>query len=179
MKAFLSLVSCRQDSSFHDLPWVPKDRSEQLLIKGEAAKKPLEARLKGRGRLIKIRRLDHLRLCIHTNLISNPNLLKLCRRKRNARLLLLPWSLSHTLAWLITSPYSPESGGTVLETLAYCVPPLPGKVTKPLFPSPLKKQTNKQKKTTKNWIQIHNTPEIIRLYNRYYVILKKKKASKV
>ena len=56
MEAFLSLVSSRQDSSFHDLPWVPKDRFEQLLVKGEAAKKPLEARLKGPEKRIKIGR---------------------------------------------------------------------------------------------------------------------------
>ena len=53
---FLSPVSCRQDSSLHDLPWVPKGRFELLLIKGGAVKKPPEARLKGPEKLIKIRR---------------------------------------------------------------------------------------------------------------------------
>ena len=59
-EALLSPVSCRQDSSLHDLPRVPKGRSEQLLIKGGAARKPPEARLKGPEKLIKIR-THHLR----------------------------------------------------------------------------------------------------------------------
>ena len=54
--SFLSPISCRQDSSLHDLPWVPKGRLEQLLIKGGAARKPPEARLKGPRKLLKIRR---------------------------------------------------------------------------------------------------------------------------
>ena len=53
IEAFLSPNSCRQDSSLHDLPCVPKGRLEQLLMKGEAAKKPLKARLKGSKKLIK------------------------------------------------------------------------------------------------------------------------------
>ena len=36
-------ISCRQDSSFHGLPWVPKGGFEQLLVKGRAAKKLPEA----------------------------------------------------------------------------------------------------------------------------------------
>ena len=40
-------------SSLQDLPWVPKGRFEQLLIKGGTAKKPPEARLKGPEKLIK------------------------------------------------------------------------------------------------------------------------------
>ena len=57
MEAFLSPISCRQDSSFHDFPWVPKGRYKQLKIKGGAARKPPEARLKWPEKLIKIRRL--------------------------------------------------------------------------------------------------------------------------
>ena len=60
-------------------------RAEQLLIKGGAALKPPEARLKGQMRLIKIRRLDHLRPWTHPSLVSSPTLLKLCRRKKNSR----------------------------------------------------------------------------------------------
>ena len=37
----------------------------------------------------------------------------------------------------ITSPLFTREGGTVLEALAYSVPPLPGKEIKPLFLSPL------------------------------------------
>ena len=33
----------------------------------------------------------------------------------------------------VTFPYTPGRGGTVLEALTYYVPPLPGKVIKPLF----------------------------------------------
>ena len=36
-----------------------------------------------------------------------------------------------------------SSGGTVFEGLAYCVPPLPGKVIKQLFPSPPFKKKKK------------------------------------
>ena len=54
-KAFLSPISCRQDSSHYDLPWVPKGRSEQLPTKGGAAEKPPEARLKGPEKLLKVR----------------------------------------------------------------------------------------------------------------------------
>ena len=53
---FVPPISCRQDSSLHDLPWVPKGRFEQLLIKGEAPKKAPEARFKGPEKLIKFRR---------------------------------------------------------------------------------------------------------------------------
>ena len=37
----------------------------------------------------------------------------------------------------ITSPLFTREGSTVLEALAYSVPPLPGKEIKPLFLSPL------------------------------------------
>ena len=73
----------RQDSSFLTSEF---QRAEQLLIKGGAALKPPEARLKGQMRLIKIRRLDHLRPWTHPSLVSSPTLLKLCRRKKNSRL---------------------------------------------------------------------------------------------
>ena len=46
-QVFLSPVSCRQDSSLHYFPWVPKGRFQQLLIKRRAAKKPPEVKLKG------------------------------------------------------------------------------------------------------------------------------------
>ena len=42
--------------NLHGLTRVPKGRFQQLLIKGEAAKKPLEARLKGPEESIKIGR---------------------------------------------------------------------------------------------------------------------------
>ena len=60
-------------------------RAEHLLIWCGAVTKPPETRLKGPERLIKIKRLGYLRPCTHPNLVSNPILLKLCRRK-NARL---------------------------------------------------------------------------------------------
>ena len=50
----MSPVSCRQDSRLYDLP---KSRFKQLAIKGGAAKKPPEARLKGPEKLIKTGRL--------------------------------------------------------------------------------------------------------------------------
>ena len=57
-------------------------RAEQLLIKGGAALKPPEARLKGPVRVIKIRRLDHLRPWTHPSLVSSPTLLKLQENSR-------------------------------------------------------------------------------------------------
>lgn len=56
----LSPIPCRQDSSLHDL----LSSIKQLLIKEAAAKKLIEARLKGPEKLIKIRDLE-------TNLVSN------------------------------------------------------------------------------------------------------------
>ena len=50
--------------------------------------KPPEARLKGPEKLIKIRRPNNLKPCTHPYLVSNSTPLKLCRRKKNARLLL-------------------------------------------------------------------------------------------
>ena len=61
-EALFSPVSCKQGSSLHDLPWVPKGRFQQLLIKGGAAMKPSEARLKGPEKLIKIKRPPEMRL---------------------------------------------------------------------------------------------------------------------
>ena len=52
----VSPISYRQYSSPHDLPLVPKGRSEQLLIKEGAPKKPHGARLKGPEKFINIRR---------------------------------------------------------------------------------------------------------------------------
>ena len=56
-------------------------RVEQLLIKGGAALKPPEARLKGPVGLIKIRRLDNLRPWTHPSLVSSPTLLKLQKKE--------------------------------------------------------------------------------------------------
>ena len=61
-------------------------KTEQLLFKVGTVMNPPETRLKGPERLIKIKRLGYLRPCTHPNLVSNPILLKLCRRKKNARL---------------------------------------------------------------------------------------------
>ena len=55
MENFLSPIYCKKDCSHYDLSWVPKGGMEQLLIKGEAAKKAPEARLKGPEKLIRIR----------------------------------------------------------------------------------------------------------------------------
>ena len=115
MEAFLSLISCRQDSSTHDLPWVPRDRFKRLLINREAADKPPETKLKGPEKLVKIRRPKMLRPYTYLSLASSPTLLKPFqtlhkkvldmavtkqqRRNTNASLL-LPWYLSHIPAWL-------------------------------------------------------------------------------
>ena len=55
-EAFLSPISCRQDSTFHNLLWVPKSRFKQLLIKVGATRKPPESRLKWSEKLFKVRR---------------------------------------------------------------------------------------------------------------------------
>ena len=57
IESFLSPISCRQGSSLLDLSWIPKDGFKQLLIKGEAVKKPPETKLKGLGKPIQILRL--------------------------------------------------------------------------------------------------------------------------
>ena len=43
IEAFFVPISCRQNSRLHDLPWVPKGRFEQLLVKEGAAKKQAQA----------------------------------------------------------------------------------------------------------------------------------------
>ena len=58
-KAFISIISYRPDPGSMTFSWF--QLSEQLLMKEGTAIKPLEARLKGPQKLIKIRRLDHLR----------------------------------------------------------------------------------------------------------------------
>ena len=64
-----------QDSSHPDLPWAPKCIFKQLLIKGGAARKPPEARLRTE-RLLEIRtgppegQLRECRLCTHPSLTS-------------------------------------------------------------------------------------------------------------
>ena len=78
-ESFLSPIFCRQDSSLHDPPWVPKGRSEQLPNKGGAERKPPEARLKAPEKLIKLRRPPETRLrecrpCTYPNLVSNSTL---------------------------------------------------------------------------------------------------------
>ena len=73
MEAFLSSISCRQNSSFHDLFRVPKGST--FGNQGRSSKKPPGARLKGPERLINMGRA--------TNLLSNFTLLKLCRRRKN------------------------------------------------------------------------------------------------
>ena len=115
-------------------PWpFPKG---QLLIKGGTAKKPTEARLKRPEKLIKIRGLDHLRPCTHPNLVSTPNLLKLCRRKKNARLFTALILIPYLPAWLYNLSLFSREGNIIPEALAYSVPSLPGKEIKPLLPSP-------------------------------------------
>ena len=128
MEVFLSSISYRQDSSLRDLlcfKWQNQRKSSH---------KTPEERLKGPEKLIKIRRPHHLRPCTHPNLVSNFTLLKFCRRKKYYYCL---DSYHILLPDYITSPLlSKEWMGIVLEVLAYCVPLLPGKVIKPLFPSP-------------------------------------------
>ena len=113
MEASLSPISCRQDSSLHDLAWVPKGRFEQLLIKGGADKKAPEARVKGPEKLIKIRRCDHRRPCTHPNLVRDPTLGKYCFIK-----FLIKSSWLGTQSFLRQEPV---------------VSPLPGKVIKLSF----------------------------------------------
>ena len=108
-KAFLSPFSCRQDSSLHDLPWVPKGR--------RAAKKPPEARLKGPEKLIKIRRselrLREWRPCTHPNLS--------CQQS-------CPWTIAIKL--LIKSSLV---GTHSFEGRSPLCPPLPDKAINLLF----------------------------------------------
>jgi len=91
--------------------------------------KPPEARSKER-RLVKIWRPDLLRPFTHPNLVSNPTLLKFCQEWildcycLDPHHLLLP----DYMTLLLT-----REGGSVLKPQAYCVPPLPGKVTQPLY----------------------------------------------
>ena len=107
-RPFLSRVSCRQDSSLHGLPWVPKGRFEQLLIKGGTAKKPPEARLKGPEKLIKIRRLTTWGPA-HTLILSATPPLNRCHK---------------------TPHQTPLGWDTVFEGRSPLCPPLPRKARK-------------------------------------------------
>ena len=151
-RPFCSPISCRQDCSLHDLPWVPKGRFKQLLIKGGAAMKLPEARLKGPENLIKIRRASKIKGTreahqdqetqttwepAHTLILSATPFWNCAEERRMQDCCCLdPYliPLTTTLDY-ITSPYSPVQGGggAVLEAPAYCVPSLPGKEIKPLF----------------------------------------------
>ena len=91
----------------------------QLLIKGGTAKKPPEARLKRPEKLIKIRGLDHLRPCTHANLASTPTLVKLCSRKKNARVL-TALTLGTYLPDYITAGCSPRRGHSSWRTSLLC-----------------------------------------------------------
>ena len=91
-EAFLSGISWSKDSSLQELPCVPKDGFQQLLIKGGTAKTPPEARLKGLEKLTKIRRPDHLRWrvcspCSYPDLVRDhsfdPLLITLSKNKTN------------------------------------------------------------------------------------------------
>ena len=73
----LSPLSLRQDSSFPDLPRVPKAGFQQLLIMGGAAKNSPEARLKRPEKLIKIRSPGHLSFVVSDS--SQPQGLQLTR----------------------------------------------------------------------------------------------------
>ena len=132
MKAFLSPISFRQDSGFHDLLWAPKGTT--VANQGRSSQGTTWGKIKedqrGSSSLG-----DHLRHCTHSNLVSNPTLQKLCRRKKNTKLL-LPWSLCHVPAWLHNHCLLAREEGTVLEALIYYVPPLPGKGIKALFSFP-------------------------------------------
>ena len=118
MEVFLSPIPPRQDSSpqtfseFSGLDW-----ATELAETREAARKPPEAKLKGPERLFKTGRWD-LRPCTHPNLVSNPTLLKQCR-KRNEDCwgnedcyCLDPYP---TPQGYITSPYSPGRGHRFLR----------------------------------------------------------------
>ena len=129
MEAFLSLISCRQDSSTHDLPWVPRDRFKQLLINREAADKPPETKLKGPEKLVKIRRPENLRPYTYLSPASNPTLLKPFqtlhkkvldmtvtkqqRRNTNARLLLPDTCHAPLPDYMCVCVLSCSSGSTV------------------------------------------------------------------
>ena len=96
----------------------------QLLITGGTVMKP-KARLMD---LTDSSRLGAGPPCIYPNLVNNLILLKLCRSY-----CLVPYHIPLTDGnlFLLT-----REGGPVLEALAYCAPPLHGKVRKPLFLSP-------------------------------------------
>ena len=100
MKAFLSPISYRQNSNFHDLLSVPKGST--FGNQGRSSDKPPGARLKGPERLINMGR--------PTNLLSNFTLLKLCRRRKNERLSQALILIKKTLPEYITSSYSPGNG---------------------------------------------------------------------
>ena len=85
MEAILCPISYRQASSLHDLLWVPQGKT--TANQRRSSQWTTWGKIKGPERLIKIRRLGHLRPCTDRNLFSNPTLLKLCRRKNR---LLLP-----------------------------------------------------------------------------------------
>ena len=73
----LSPVSYRQDSSHYDLPWGPKDRFEQLQIKGGIAEKWPDASKTKRTREAHQDQETpekNLRKCKHPNLVRDPTL---------------------------------------------------------------------------------------------------------
>ena len=59
-EVFLYPFFCWQDFTVHDLPWIPKGRSE-LLVKEEEAKKPPEARSKKTEKLIRKTAWDQIK----------------------------------------------------------------------------------------------------------------------
>ena len=67
------------------------------------------------------------------NFVSNLTLFE--TSQKNGRLLTALIPITHP-TWLYNLSLFTREGSAVLEVLAYCVPPLPGKVVKPLFLSP-------------------------------------------
>ena len=77
------------------------------------------------------KKTDHLGPCTHPSSVSKPNPFETTEgRIQDCYCLALYHIL---LPDYVTFPYTPGRGGTVLEALTYYVPPLPGKVIKPLF----------------------------------------------
>ena len=114
---FCHLFLIGKTPNFHHLLLVPKGRFAQLLIKGEAAKKPPEARLGGPENLINIRR----RL-LEIKRVQALLTFSFCQQSH-------PWTIAIKL-FIRSSQVGIHSflvGGSLL------CPPLPGRAIKPSF----------------------------------------------
>ena len=117
MEDFVSPIPCRQDSSLHDLLWVPKGR--------RAPNQRRSSNETTRGRGLSTLGYGLPRTVNRPWSCQQPHTLETAEEECKTVTALI--FITH-FCLIITFPYSPGSGGTVLEVLAYCGPPLPGKV---------------------------------------------------